>query len=89
MHFSPQPGDHTIGSGGQKLGRRCYFQNLAHNVSDMSLDESGSNSAKVAATSLLLRVTRGSSDAYFNIPIIPDPVYAVIYLRIRCFFVPL
>ena len=31
----------------------------------MSLDESGSNSAKVAATSLLLRVTRGSSDAYF------------------------
>ena len=25
----------------------------------------------------------------FNIPIIPDPVYAVIYLRIRCFFVPL
>lgn len=30
----------------------------------MSLDESGSNSAKVAATSLLLRVTRGSSDAY-------------------------
>ncbi len=31
MHFSPQPGDHTIGSGGQKFGRRCYFQNHAHN----------------------------------------------------------
>ena len=36
-------------------------------VSDISLDESGSNSAKVAATSLLLRVTRGSSDAYIDI----------------------
>ena len=33
-------------------------------VSDTSLDESGSNSPKVAATSLLLRTTRGSSDAY-------------------------
>ena len=31
MYFSPQPGDHTIGSGGQKFGRRCYFQNHAHN----------------------------------------------------------
>lgn len=31
MHFSPQPGDHTIGSGGQKFGRHCYFQNHAHN----------------------------------------------------------
>ena len=31
----------------------------------MSLDESGSNFAIVAATSLLLDVTRGSSDAYF------------------------
>ena len=31
MYFSPKPGDHTIGSGGQKLGRRCYFQNHAHN----------------------------------------------------------
>ena len=31
MFFSPQPGDHTIGSGGQKFGRRCYFQNHAHN----------------------------------------------------------
>ena len=31
MHFSPQPGDHSIGSGGQKFGRRCYFQNHAHN----------------------------------------------------------
>ena len=30
----------------------------------MSLDESGSNFAIVAATSLLLDVTRGSSDAY-------------------------
>lgn len=34
--------------------------------SDMSLDESGNNSAKVAAASLLLPVTRGSSDAYFQ-----------------------
>ena len=33
-------------------------------VSDMSLDESGSNFAIVAATSLLLDVTRGSSEAY-------------------------
>ena len=33
-------------------------------VSDMSLDESGSNFAIVAATSLLLDVTRGSSDVY-------------------------
>jgi hypothetical protein len=31
MYFSPQPGDHTIGSGGQKFGRHCYFQNHAHN----------------------------------------------------------
>ena len=31
MYFSPHPGDHTIGSGGQKFGRRCYFQNHAHN----------------------------------------------------------
>ena len=31
MYFSPKPGDHTIGSDGQKLGRRCYFQNHAHN----------------------------------------------------------
>ena len=31
MYFSPQPGDHTIGSSGQKFGRRCYFQNHAHN----------------------------------------------------------
>ena len=31
MFFSPQPGDHTIGSGGQTFGRRCYFQNHAHN----------------------------------------------------------
>lgn len=31
MYFSPQPGDHTIGSGGQKFGRRCYFQNHEHN----------------------------------------------------------
>ena len=31
MYFSPKPGDHTIGSGGQKFGRRCYFQNHAHN----------------------------------------------------------
>ena len=31
MYFSPKPGDHTIGSGGQKLGRRCYFQNHVHN----------------------------------------------------------
>ena len=31
MYFSPQPGDHTIGSGGQKFGRCCYFQNHAHN----------------------------------------------------------
>ena len=33
-------------------------------VSDMSLGESGSNFAIVAATSLLLDVTRGSSEAY-------------------------
>ena len=33
-------------------------------VSDMLLDESGSNFAIVAATSLLLDVTRGSSEAY-------------------------
>ena len=31
MYFSPKPGDHTIGSDSQKLGRRCYFQNHAHN----------------------------------------------------------
>ena len=33
-------------------------------VSDASLDESGSNFAIVAATSLLLGVTRTSSEAY-------------------------
>ena len=33
-------------------------------VSVVSLDESGSNFAIVAATSLLLDVTRGSSEAY-------------------------
>ena len=38
-----------------------------NDFSDMSLDESGSNFAIVAATSLLLDVTRGSSDAYRNI----------------------
>ena len=32
--------------------------------SDASLDESGSKLSKVAATSLLMGVTRGSSDAY-------------------------
>ena len=31
MYFSPQPGNHTIGSGGQKFGRRYYFQNHVHN----------------------------------------------------------
>ena len=36
-------------------------------VSDMLLDESGSNFAIVAATSLLLDVTRGSSEAYEGI----------------------
>ena len=33
-------------------------------VSDASLDESGSNLSKIAATSLLLGVTRTSSEAY-------------------------
>ena len=33
----------------------------------MSPDERGSNSTNVAATSLLLRATRGSSDAYANV----------------------
>jgi len=35
-------------------------------VNDTSLDESGSKLLKVAATSLLLDVTRGSSEAYGN-----------------------
>ena len=33
-------------------------------VNDASLGESGSKLSKVAATSLLLHVTRGSSEAY-------------------------
>ena len=46
-------------------------------VSYVSLDESGSNFAIVAATSLLLDVTRGSSEAYL--------VNEIITIRIYCY----
>ena len=42
------------------------FNELSVTVSDASLDESGSNLSKIAATSLLLGVTRTSSEAYLT-----------------------
>ena len=46
-------------------------------VSDALLDESGSKLSKVAATSLVMGVTRGSSDAYFFVVLPPSAEYGL------------
>ena len=66
MYFSPQPGDHTIGSGGQKFGRRCYFQNHAHNEeSEGHLRVTLVSQSACFAHEGHLRVTLVSQSGYF------------------------